>query len=128
YYLFNDNDTVDLMGYWEYKVGQVFAPRPRSSFSGVERINAQNEPTALFNGMVSPYTNFPIKGILWYQGESNAGRPVEYEGLLKSLISDWREKFNNAELPFIYAQLPNFGDVTYLPNDGGWAALRESQM
>ncbi|MDH7911721.1 sialate O-acetylesterase [Winogradskyella sp. SYSU M77433] len=128
YKIFNERDTVDLKGYWEYKVGEVFPPRDRSSFAGPRRINPQNEPTALYNAMVAPYLEYPITGVLWYQGESNAGRPEEYAELLPALIKDWRAKFTNVELPFIYAQLPNFGDVDYLPTESGWAKLRESQL
>ncbi len=127
YCLFTETDTIDLKGYWQYKVGEVFIPN-RSAFSGPGRINAQDQPTALYNAMVAPYIDFNIKGILWYQGESNAGRPAQYESLQKALINDWREKFGNLNLPFIYAQLPNFMDVSYLPSESGWAALRESQM
>ena len=127
YYLFTEGDTIDLKGYWQYKVGEVFVPRPVSS-SGPGRINAQNEPTALYNAMVAPYTNYPIKGILWYQGESNTSHPEEYADLMKALIRDWRAKFNGSEIPFIYAQLPNFMEVDYLPSESNWAVLRESQM
>lgn len=133
YYIFNDSDTVDLKGYWQYKVGKVFEPFDFSSFSKSDeprprRVNPQNEPTALYNGMVAPYIQYPIKGILWYQGESNAGRPTAYLDLMKALIRDWRQKFNNPDIPFIYAQLPNFMDVSYWPSESNWAALRESQL
>ena len=124
YYLFTDTDTVDLKGYWEYKVGEVFVPRA-TAFSG---ITAQNEPGALYNAMVAPFTRYGIKGILWYQGESNAGRPAAYADLMKALIRDWRQKFGEPNMPFIYAQLPNFMDVTYLPSESKWAVLRESQL
>src|SRR5690606_28271968 len=87
----------------------------------------QNEPTALYNAMVAPYIQYPIKGILWYQGESNTGTPEAYADLLQALIMDWRQKLNNPTMPFIYAQLPNFMDVSYLPSESNWAVLRESQ-
>lgn len=126
YCLFTEEDTVDLKGYWQYKVGEVFKPQPPSS--GSRRVNPQNEPTALYNAMVAPVIHNPVSGVLWYQGESNAGRPAEYLDLLKALIRDWREKFDDSDLPFIYAQLPNFMDVSYLPTESSWAALRESQL
>ncbi|MCR9228716.1 MAG: sialate O-acetylesterase [Flavobacteriaceae bacterium] len=134
YYIFADKDTVDLKGYWKYKVGEVYPPIDFSSFTQnydapKERvINPQNEPTALYNGMVAPYTQLPIKGVLWYQGESNAGRPEEYLDLMHALINGWRGIYSDPELPFIYAQLPNFGDVTYSPTDSNWAELREAQL
>jgi sialate O-acetylesterase len=78
--------------------------------------------------MVAPYTQLPIKGVLWYQGESNAGRPEEYLDLMQALINGWRGIYRAPELPFIYAQLPNFGDVTYSPTNSNWAELREAQL
>ena len=135
YYIFTDRDTVDLKGYWEYKVGEVFEPVDFSSFANrnsegprPRRINPQNEPTALYNGMVAPYKDFPLKGILWYQGESNAGEPEKYEGYMRALVSGLREVFKSPELPFIYAQLPNFMDVSYVPTESNWAELREAQL
>jgi sialate O-acetylesterase len=127
YCVFAGSDTVDLKGYWHYKVGETFVPRPPST-SGVRRINAQNEPTALYNAMVAPFIRLPVKGVLWYQGETNAGQPEAYADLLPALIRDWRQKFSDVDLPFIYAQLPNFMDVSYLPTESNWAMLRESQM
>lgn len=123
YCLFAGSDTVDLKGYWQYKVGEVFAP----ATPPVPGINAQNQPTALFNGMVAPYTGWTLKGVLWYQGESNTGRAAQYTALTKALVADWRGKFRDASIPFIYAQLPNFMDVTYLPVESDWAAFREAQ-
>jgi sialate O-acetylesterase len=128
YYLFTASDTVDLKGYWQYKVGEVLVPRSPSSFSGARRINPQNEPTALYNAMIAPFIRYAIKGVLWYQGESNAGHPAEYADLMKTLIVDWRQQFHHGDLPFIYAQLPNFMDASYLPTESNWAALRESQL
>ena len=133
YYIFTDKDTVDLKGYWQYKVGEVYPAMDFSAFTKNDgpqerTINPQNEPTALYNGMVAPYTQLPIKGVLWYQGESNAGRPHDYLDLMHALINGWRGAYNNPELPFIYAQLPNFGDVTYSPTESSWAQLREAQL
>ena len=128
YCLFTDSDTVDMKGYWQYKVGSVIPPLPPSSSSAPRRISPQNEPSALYNGMIAPFLPYSVKGILWYQGESNAGRPSGYADLLKALINDWRLKFGNPQLPFIYAQLPNFMEATYLPSESNWAALRESQL
>ncbi len=127
YYISTDSDTVDLKGYWQYKVGEVFSSAVPAAVQ-TRRINLQTEPTALYNGMVAPLTRFHLKGTLWYQGESNTDRPVEYAGLLKSLIADWRHHFADPQLPFIIAQLPNFMDVSYSPSESNWAVLREAQM
>ncbi|MEQ8530396.1 MAG: sialate O-acetylesterase, partial [Imperialibacter sp.] len=124
YCVFAGSDTVDLKGYWQYKVGAVFEPQPALP----PGISAQNQPTSLFNAMVAPITAYRIKGILWYQGESNAGKPVEYADLLPALINDWRTQFDYPNAPFIYPQLPNFMEVNYLPSESNWAILRESQL
>lgn len=126
YCIFSEMDTVSLMGDWDYKVGVAFRP-----FNGPRvppPINAPNQPTALYNAMVAPVIPYTIKGICWYQGESNAGRPVEYEALMKALIEDWRKKWNLGTLPFFYVQLPGFMDYSYLPTESNWARLRESQL
>lgn len=124
YYLSAGGQTIDLKGYWQYKVGEVYTP---DGFNG-GGISAQNQPTALFNGMVAPLISYAIKGILWYQGESNAGRPQEYGKLLPALITDWRKQWNREEVPFLYVQLPNFMEATYLPSESNWALVREAQL
>jgi sialate O-acetylesterase len=91
-------------------------------------LSSQNQPAALFNAMTAPLVNYTIKGILWYQGESNAGRPQEYYKLLPALISDWRQQWQQGELPFLYVQLPNFMDVNYLPAESNWAILRDAEL
>lgn len=124
YCIFSGNDTVDLKGYWQYKVGEVYAPfdKPFPNFS------AQNQPTALYNAMIAPLINFSIRGFLWYQGEANAQRPQEYANLQPALIYDWRKKWARDDLPFLYVQLPNFMDANYLPSESDWAILRQSQL
>lgn len=126
YCLFTDHDTIDLKGTWTYKVGEVFQPVGRGG--GFGGISLQNQPTALYNAMVAPEINYTIKGFCWYQGESNAGRAEEYSKLMPALISDWRGKWNQGVLPFLYVQLPGFMDYNYLPSSSDWALLREAQL
>ncbi len=124
YCLFAGSDTVQLTGTWHYKVGAVFTPSRPGGFG----INAQNQPAALYNAMVAPVINYTIKGFLWYQGESNAGRPQEYAKLQAAQIADWRNKWKQGELPFFYVQLPGFMDYNYLPSESNWALMREAQL
>lgn len=124
YCIFADGDTVDLKGYWQYKVGTAFNPVT----TPVKRINLQYQPAALYNAMIAPEINYTIKGFCWYQGEANAGRPKQYEKLLPALISNWRQKWNQGALPFLFVQLPGFQDYNYLPAESDWAMLRESQL
>jgi sialate O-acetylesterase len=125
YYIDADSQQIDLRGDWQYKVGQVFPP-PRND-EGI-RFSAQNEPTGLYNTMVAPVVNYTIRGFLWYQGEANTFHPGEYKGLMKALISDWRNHWQMPALPFVYAQLPNFMEEQYSPSESQWAELREAQL
>lgn len=127
YCLFAGNDTIDLKGYWQYKVGEVFIPRTGGSGGG-GGVNAQNAPTALYNAMVAPAINYGIKGIVWYQGESNSGRAAEYAKLQPAQIIDWRNKWQQGDIPFLFVQLPNFMDANYIPSESQWAELREAQL
>ena len=128
YYLVAGKDSIDLRGEWIYKVGQVFSPVPPGSVTGPPVISMQNEPTGLYNTMVAPLINYRIKGILWYQGESNTDKPKEYQQLLPALINDWRSKWQEGPLPFIFVQLPNFMEVQYLPSESQWAEVRSAQL
>lgn len=125
YYVEAAGKQLDIKGTWLYKVGDVY-PLTTDGFAG--GVSAQNSPTALYNAMVAPVTNYAIKGILWYQGESNAGHPAEYEKLLPALIQDWRKKWNDPNIPFLYVQLPNFMEAQYHPSESNWAILREAAL
>jgi sialate O-acetylesterase len=81
-------------------------------------------PTNLFNAMISPMIPFPIKGVIWYQGEANSGQPEEYLTLFPRMITDWREKWGEGDFPFLFVQLAG------LKRTGvqSWPYLRESQL
>jgi sialate O-acetylesterase len=127
YYITANGQSIDLKGEWQYKVGDVFAPG-RGFGGGGGQISQQNIPTGLYNTMVAPVIPYAIKGATWYQGEANSGRPQEYAKLLPALIADWRNKWNDPQLPFLFVQLPNFMEMNYLPSESQWAQLRESQF
>ncbi len=126
YCIFAGTDTIDLKGTWQYKVGEVFTPRSGQGFGG--GIAAQNQPSALYNAMVAPVTTYTIKGVLWYQGESNTGRAADYTRLQPAQITDWRNKWQQGDIPFLFVQLPNFMDANYIPSESQWAELREAQL
>jgi sialate O-acetylesterase len=125
YSLNADGQRVDLRGDWQYKVGQVFMRSDGNYDNG--GISMQNSATGLYNTMVAPAINYTIKGILWYQGESNTNQSAEYGKLLPALIADWRNKWQQGDVPFLFVQLPNFMEVNYSPSESQWAELRESQ-
>jgi sialate O-acetylesterase len=83
-------------------------------------------PGGLFNAMIAPLQPAAIRGILWYQGEANVGRPGEYSELFATMIRSWREGFGQGDLPFYFVQLANFGDENEMVNRD-WARLREAQ-
>lgn len=129
YSIFADLDTIDLKGTWQYKVGEVFMPRTYvGGQAGGVPPPGQNSPSALFNAMVAPAIHYVIKGWLWYQGESNSSRGAEYARLQPAQIRDWRSKWQLGDLPFLFVQLPNFMDASYLPSESQWAELREAQL
>jgi sialate O-acetylesterase len=81
--------------------------------------------STLYNGMIAPLTPAPLRGVLWYQAESNAADPVGYGELLPAMITDWRSQWRAPAMPFLLVQLPAFG--TTVGNGTGWAELREAQ-
>ncbi len=82
-------------------------------------------PCSLFNGMINPLLPAAIRGVLWYQGESNVDRPDEYHALFSALITAWRAHWGEGDFPFYWVQLANYagGD----PAGTNWARLREAQ-
>jgi len=87
-------------------------------------------PTLLYNAMLAPLQRYPIRGILWYQGESNADTledALAYGDLFVDMIRDWRHSWQDDELPFVWAQLANFNPPPTEPVDSAWARMRESQ-
>jgi len=85
-------------------------------------------PGGLFNAMIAPLTPFGIRGVIWYQGEGNAGRPEQYGHLLPALIDGWRKAWSIGDFPFLVVQLPNYRAVRDEPGDSNWARLREVQL
>ena len=127
YALTANGQTIDLRGDWTYQVGQVL------EFPGAEHhessdYDPQISITGLYNTMVAPAVPYAIRGFLWNQAEGNTGFPKEYAKYLPALIRDWRAKWNEGDIPFLYAQLPGFMEVEYSPSESDWAQLRQSQL
>jgi sialate O-acetylesterase len=84
--------------------------------------------SSMYNAMIHPIVRFPIKGALWYQGESNGGEGVTYYDKMRALIGGWRKQWRQGDFPFYFVQLANFQAVSEDPAGGnGWARLREAQ-
>ncbi len=102
--------------------GKAAPARPQEPLGPGNR----STPSGLYNGMIAPIVPFAFKGVIWYQGEANAGRALQYRRLFPALIRDWRTQWNE-DLPFYYVQLPNL-DRQPEPSKSGWAELREAQL
>lgn len=121
YRLFNGDHEISLEGEWQCRIGAaVDHPLPPVTLF-------QYKPTGLFNGMIAPLLNYRIKGVIWYQGESNAENPKGYCQKFCAMISDWRKKWGQGDFPFLYVQLPNFKEAKDQPSESQWAQLREEQ-
>ena len=86
-----------------------------------------NAASVLYNAMIAPLVPYGIKGAIWYQGESNAGRPLEYATLLPTMIGDWRARWGQGDFPFLIVQLANYLAHKPDPSESNWAVLRDSQ-
>ncbi len=121
--VFGQEDIQPLEEHWKIKTGLEM---PRSISGGV---SMQNQPSAAYNGMISPMTPYAVAGVLWYQGESNTGAwaAANYSDMLRLLIANWRQAFESPELPFVIIQLANFMEPSEQPQESGWSVVREAQ-
>lgn len=113
-------------GLWKYKPGRKIIA---SEFLKPLVANSDifSTPSNLFNANIAPLTDLTIKGFIWYQGESNADRAMEYQSLFPAFIKDWRNQFKQGDLPFLYVQLASFKKEPLMPEESKWAELREAQ-
>lgn len=125
YKIVGDDAEIELTGTWKYKIGI----NQNEVVKYADRLKNLNKAgSGLYSGMIYPISNYQVKGTIWYQGESNAGRPQIYASLLEALIKDWRELWNMPDMPFLLVQLPNFMEKNDSPSDSGWARIREAQL
>lgn len=91
------------------------------------RVTSRSSPTGLYNGMIHPLVPLAVRGVIWYQGESNVTRADQYRTLLPALIRDWRRAWGQEGLAFLFVQVAPFRAVLPVPGESQWAELRESQ-
>ncbi|MBK7562165.1 MAG: hypothetical protein IPI68_11820 [Chitinophagaceae bacterium] len=108
--------VIKLSGNWAFQVESI-----------KKATNENSLPSLCYNAMINPLIPFAFQGVLWYQGESNAGRSYQYRKAFPLLINDWRQKWDNPNMPFYFVQLATF-NTSGNSNEGcGWAELREAQ-
>lgn len=112
-----DPDNVD-----EYLLDNSAGPMPQPPLGPKSYLR----PAGLYYAMLKKIIPYSVKGVIWYQGESDAGRPYLYRKLFSKMIQNWRDDWDNPELPFIFVQLASFDSQWLKP--GIWADLRESQL
>lgn len=118
-------ERISLAGAWRYQVEREIPLVPMSVFQSAPPVPLglalQNAPACLFHGMIAPLVPYALRGMIWYQGESNALRAARYRALQVALIRDWRARFGQGQLPFYLVQLANYRA------GGHWPYLREAQ-
>lgn len=107
------------MAAWNAKPAAERGAQPRAPGGGP---GSGGAPGALYQGMIAPLVKFPVRGVIWYQGESNASEPELYSELFPTMITAWRTAWNRPQLPFYFVQLANF------ETGFNWAWVREAQM
>jgi len=119
-YILQGSQKISLEGSWAYS-STIVEPMPPK----VESVNWR--PGMMFNAMILPITSYPIKGAIWYQGESNAGRAGEYQELFSTMIKNWRQLWGLGDFPFLFVQLANYMERKSPQPDSNWAFLRDAQ-
>lgn len=121
----------DNLAAWKKKVEEAKAagkPAPGGQ-PGAPRnpLTNQHRPANLYNGVLNPIIGYGIRGVIWYQGESNAGRAYQYRDLFPLMIENWRNVWSQGDFPFYWVQLADFRQEKDQPADSDWAELREAQ-
>src|SRR6266850_2369670 len=124
-----ETGPISLAGPWNYKVELALEPKKpdygsRPQLAGPTN---QNSPSVLYNAMIAPLKPYAIRGAIWYQGESNAGRAYQYRTLFPTMIRDWRAAWDQGDFPFYFVQLANWHAAAGDPGESDWAELREAQ-
>ncbi len=117
---------VELAGDWRYTIEQDWGVETQPGFAFEP--GSPNTPYTLFDSRLAPLIPYGIRGVIWYQGESNAGEPALYRQLLPQMIADWRRAFGQGRFPFLQVQLANFMPPAENPGASDWALLREAQL
>lgn len=119
-YLKTEKKTYNLAGEWQYREAVT------NKEYNYKAISPNMYNSLLYNAMINPIIQLPIKGVIWYQGESNAHQAYNYRTLFPTLIKNWREKWGY-DFPFYWVQLANYMRKDKQPQESQWAELREAQ-
>jgi sialate O-acetylesterase len=115
-------DTISLDGGWKARLSVTTAPLLRE-----QTTRFQDQAGALYHGMLEPLIGYGMKGVIWYQGESNISRAQEYRVVFSRMIQSWRKVWGQGDFPFLYAQLANNNPSKAQPSESRLAELQEAQ-
>ena len=118
--------ALSLPNAWKYRAERIAKPEGPAPAAPMGPGNPW-APGSLYNGMIAPLIPYGIKGAIWYQGESNAGRAYQYRELFPTMIEDWRQRWGQGKFPFYFVQLANYMARYPDPTESAWAELREAQ-
>jgi len=120
-YLAMGNTRFPLAGDWKYRIASILRVGGN--------LGPNDYPTLLYNAMLHPLIPYSMQGVIWYQGESNAGRAAQYREAFPLMIQDWRAQWKQGDFPFLFVQLANYYAEGGTTQNGGstWAELREAQ-
>lgn len=110
-----------LTGQWHYRLGAKMPALAPPAFQ------QYMQPLGFYNAMLAPLLKTSIRGVIWYQGESNVGRASEYGQLFPDLIQSWRKGFGQGDFPFLFVQLASFLPAKAQPGESAWAEARAAQ-
>jgi len=116
-----DDTSVDLRGPWRVRLGAASDPLAPLQFM------EWKQPLGYYNAMLAPLQAMTIRGVIWYQGESNVDRAAEYERLFPAMIRAWRRQWGQGDFPFVFVQLANFLEPSEAPAESQWAEARWAQ-
>lgn len=121
-WMLNEKLFTDLSGKTDLNEDQ------KKQLAGLQNLMRGNaRPANIYNGVLSSHIGYGIRGAIWYQGESNAGRAYQYRDLFPLMIQNWRDEWGQGDFPFYWVQLADFKGEKPEPADSDWAELREAQ-
>jgi len=125
-----DQKSLPISGDWKFKAGGLVDRDPKLAPPRVRQLPSASDGAAcgFYNAMIAPIASYPVRGILWYQGEANTDRAEAYKKLFPLLIHSWRQAMSDEKLPFYFVQLSGYLPPVADPGESDWAALREAQL
>lgn len=126
FFLKSGDKTISIAGQWRFRAQEPMPQEFRRPQHTVVDTRHPEVPSGMFSARIKPLIPVMLKGVVWYQGESNTRHAKLYRELFPALIESWRREWGE-ELPFVFVQLPNYGSPQATPGDDKWAELREAQ-